>query len=152
MARGELSAYEHKSAHWCAGIDAKNGLAGVAARVRPEREACIFLLGFLRKRYKLYRKRYKWSKGGQRKNAWRMWGNAKRNDGIISLTRNNDGLSRWRDKSAQSLFYLLSHSVRKMDRKYKKITLHYLHYCTLEGKVQKVQKVQGKKMTVQIFI
>ena len=39
-----------------------------------------------------------------------------------------------------------------MDRKYKKITLHYLHYCTLEGKVQKVQKVQGKKMTVQIFI
>ena len=37
-----------------------------------------------------------------------MWGNAKRNDGIISLTRNNDGLSRWRDKSAQSLFHLLS--------------------------------------------
>ena len=34
----------------------------------------------------------------------------------------------------------------------KKITLHSLHYCTLEGKVQKVQKVQGKKMTVQIFI
>ena len=44
------------SAHRCAGIDAKKGLAGVAARVRPEREACIFLLEFLRKRYKLYKK------------------------------------------------------------------------------------------------
>ena len=45
------------SAHRCAGIDAKKGLAGVAARVRPEREACIFLLDFLRKRYKLYKKK-----------------------------------------------------------------------------------------------
>ena len=38
-----------------------------------------------------------------------MWGNAKRKrNGKIYLTRNNDGLSRWRDKSAQSLFNLLS--------------------------------------------
>ena len=45
----------------------------------------------------------------ERKTAWRMWGNAKRKrNGIIYLTRNNDGLSRWRDKSAQSLFHLLS--------------------------------------------
>ena len=116
-------------------------------------EACIFLAWIFEKKIQAIErkiqvvKRYNRLKGGHRKNAWRMWGNAKRKrNGIIYLTRNNDGLSRWRDKSAQILFYLLSHSVRQMDRKYKKITLHYLHYCTLEGEsAESAESARQKK-------
>ena len=47
------------SAHRCAGIDAKKGLAGVAARVRPEGEACIFFACFFEKKIQAIEKRYK---------------------------------------------------------------------------------------------
>ena len=58
------------SAHRCAGIDAKNGLAGVVARVRPEGEACIFFAWFFEKKIQAIYKKIQVVKIWTKKKRW----------------------------------------------------------------------------------